>query len=207
MNRVDNNANARILNGQGRVTVVADNGTAWAGPLALNANFVQTVQFLPYTAPVLPDAAAADQTAPMSRQSRPRYVRIVATAGINLAIREVLVLDNTFKNVAFRSTVSSTGLLLSGAASHIVDGVFDYDSSTDASTSKLSLNTTFGGIAASVTIDLGALFNLSAICIFWDRYATPAVSMTMRARAKSWCTTLADCSLLLNRTWTTSRPD
>ena len=229
-NRVDNGVNTRISAGQARLTVFAENGTAWAPSYAYTSDFVQVNQWRPYNAPVLPDPTAVDQTAPMARQSRVRYVRIAAPAvGGFLAIKEVLVLDTAYRNVGYQRSVATTGYMLTGSASHITDGIFDYDTPTLSSASKMMLNTTVGGTAATVTIDLGgcslhswpdkagrglahgglvyyfftqhrladapsaslvhrlltyillttaagALYNLTAILIFWDRYATPGVS-------------------------------
>ena len=92
--------NFRALNGQAKLTFFADDSSVVSGPFPLNADYVQTFQRSGFNDPVLPSATSDDQVSETLRSTRPRYVRIQALPGANLAVREVLVLDNTYTNVS-----------------------------------------------------------------------------------------------------------
>jgi hypothetical protein len=180
VNRVEFGFNSRISSGGGTLSLVGHNGSAYAPPAVLTAGYVQQLTYAPFTAtaPVVPNPAAADQTDPVARSLRPRYVRLSAPSpGVELAVREVLVLDgDTWTNVAFLKTVTVTGgTARAGAPAQLVDGVLD-DAPTASSTSKLVVNASSAAPDAappSVTLDLGGLYNVTAVVVLFDRYSPP----------------------------------
>ena len=170
VNRMDGGLNARIANGRGTLSVAAQSGDAVLANASLSADWVQAFPLAPFVAPPLPDAAAPEQASAAARATRARYLRIAprTSASAGLALREVLAFDAaTLTNVAFGKAVAATGSLVRGAAAAATDGVFGADNA-----SQLVLAAA-AGVAATVVVDLGALFDLGSVMIFYDRFALP----------------------------------
>ena len=168
----------RAPNGLANLTVQAQNGTVMYGPYRLTSDYVQPFQLTPFNPSALPDLNSAFQTSAVNRRLKPRFVSVSfpATAAIN--IREIVVLDSTATNVAYQKAVTTTGNVLLGGSAQVVDGSFDYDTLQISSPSLLSLQAN-GSVAPSLTIDLGAIYDLSVILIFWDRYFAPSAAGTL----------------------------
>lgn len=179
VNRMDGGFNSRMSGAILKLS--AQNGSTIMPRATLNINYVQTVA-VPGAAygapPALPDPASPEQTSSEGRLARPRFVRIQAPPSAALTVKEVFVLDANMQNRAVGRPVSATGTLVRGSGpGAVTDGVYG-DVDLMASASVAAFNST-PGVAASLTIDLGALFELSAVWLFMDKFQPPMVAHSL----------------------------
>ena len=174
----DNGVGARILNGQGTLSLIAENGTRAAGPFPMTDGWVQQFQPLPFNNNPLQNPSDVAWT---DFIYKPRYVRISAPLNVNLAIREIMVIESaTFRNIAYQRNVTIGGTLYRGDPSTLTDGVINYDSLPESNSfgNLLIVNGT-GATAASVTIDLSGVYGVESVIVYFDRYIPPTASCSI----------------------------
>jgi hypothetical protein len=171
VNRRDTTAaSSAIVNGNGLVRVLAQNGSSTTATIT-SSQTVSTFSFGASLAPISPSASSPVQTDPAQRSNAVRYVRITNAAGQYLTFREIFVLDTTMTNVALQKSATSSALVTGDSTAYTAamgcNGVIDFDnpSSGDMVSSANYLNAG----DAWWQVDLGGVYNISSIVV-WNRY-------------------------------------
>lgn len=177
VNRGDGGFGTRIVQGAGYITLSAQNGTQ-LDRRDLSAQLIQQFSVTPFLAPQLPNPTAPDQTDETNRNLRVRYLRIVAPANVEIRLREIWLLDWNLVNIAYGRTVTSSSPPTVGNLSAVVDGVLDFDLASTTTGSQVTVPGSASG--ASLTIDLGGLYEPRFAYVFLNQFNLPSASYTMQ---------------------------